>query len=430
MGPAQPDARRATCPRVPGAAMNRSLVLVAAAVVAYVGFGAQQQPYPSFRSSVNGMTVDVGEQERGIDSLENRYLALVQRYRQGDVHAIAEIQTWKDAEIRKAIDRLSRLTVRGRAMSAGEVAAGVKAAAVMMHTDAGIADIVKQGKPESLHLEVAHGLMLESAASPFGGSDNTLSGFSLRNWVLAVVQLLVHQMAYEPARSLLGAKGSGGAYRALLDGTDRDLVLAAGWLEESAAFYGERVLASDATTASVSTELGRTAFMTRSQQAGREKLRVREARQRAERLYRRVLQLAATCDEARLRLGRVLFDEGQSAEAARHLERVLAQSGEPRQRCLAALFLGALHEKAGKTDAAIGLYSEAVAADRRSQAARVALSAALDAEGQSTPARDAIGPLAARRSPDRSYTDPWSAYVLGQADSDRLSELRSLVVER
>jgi len=339
---------------------------------------------------------------------------------------------WKEGEIRVAIDALSRLIVRGRApratMAAGEIAAGVKAAAIMLHTDAGVVEVVKQGKPESLHLKTAHVLMLESASSPLGALDSSLEAFTPRNWVLAVVQRLVNDMEYETARSLLGDGGSRAAYRALIDGKDRDMVLTAGWLEESAAFYGEHVLTSDAEAANVATELEATAFMTRSQQAGRERLRVREARERADKLYRRVLQLDPACDEARLRLGRVLFDEGRSGEAAGHLDQVLARSHEPRQLCLAALFLGAVREKDGKIDAAAQLYSQAVAADPRSQAARVALSAALAATGQSAAAQDAIGPLAARRTADAGYRDPWAEYVLGQADSDRLAQLRKLVV--
>jgi len=466
--------------------MDRAFALFAAALVA-VGLGVRQPP-PSFRSSVNDMAVDVHAVARfgaaristrpGIgpgreyavqaatsvqpnrsastDSvtipvrqrtpqelretnappsewLETRYLALVERYRRGDSGAIADILTWKDAEIRAAIDTLSRLVVRGRAPRAtmpGEIAARVKAAAVMLHTDAGLAEILKLRKPESLHLKTAHVLMLESAASPFGALDSTLNDFNLRNWVLAVVELLVDQMEYEPARSLLGPAAPTAAYRALLDGADRDLVLTAGWLEESAAFFGEHVLISDAKTASVPTELEASAFMARSEEAGRQRLRVQEAREHAERLYRRVLQLDAGWDEARLRLGRVLFDEGRSAEAADHLERVLAQSSEPRQRCLAALFLGALREREGRIDAAVELYSKAVTADPRSQTARVALSAALALTAQSAPARDAIGPLASRRVADRGYTDPWSAYVLGKADKDRLSQLRNLVLEK
>jgi tetratricopeptide (TPR) repeat protein len=472
-------------------AMNRAFALCAAGLVAHLGFGARQAP-SSFRWSVNVMALDVHAVDRdsahpqpatavspavrrgredGAESgtsllatraatrdsvtvparqrtpqklrdlrvpppknewLENQYLALVERYRQGDSHAIADILTWKDAEIRAAIDALSRLIVRGRApgatTSAGEIAARVKAAAVMLHTDAGLSEILKLGKPESLHLKVAHALMLESAASPFGALDSSLDDFTLRNWVLAAVELLVDQMEYEPARSLLGPGGPREAYRALLDGTYRDLVLTAGWVEESAAFYGETVLTSDAKTASVPTEIEATVFMTRSQQAGRERVRVRQAREHAERLYRRVLQLDDACDEASLRLGRVLFDEGQAAEAAGHLDRVMAHSNEPRQRCLAALFLGALREKEGNIDAAVGLYSKAVAADPHSQTARVAFSAALAVTGRSAPARDAIGPLATRRVADKGYTDPWLAYVLGHADNDRLSQLRNLVV--
>jgi hypothetical protein len=239
--------------------MDRALALLAAALVA-VGLGVRQPP-PSFRSSVNNMAVDVhavagsgaartstrpgigpgracaiqaatsvepnrsastdsatipvrqrtpqGLRETnappsGKEWLDTRYLALVERYRRGDSGAIADILTWKDAEIRAATDALSRLVVRGRAMSAGEIAARVKAAAVMLHTDAGLTEILKLRKPESLHLRTAHVLMLESAASPFGALDSTLNDFNLRNWVLAVVELLVDQMEYEPARSLLG----------------------------------------------------------------------------------------------------------------------------------------------------------------------------------------------------------------------------------
>ncbi len=363
-------------------------------------------------------------------SLEQRYFALVQRYQQGDLQASAEILTWKESDVRKANEGLSRLVVRQHQMTAGEVAARFRAAAVMMHTDAGLAEL-DRGKTRSVHLETAYRMMRDSATSPFGASDSTLSAFTLRNWVLAVTDSLIERTVYDIGRSLLGFNRAGAPYAGLIEGTDRDMLLTAGVLEEASAFTEFRASASGAAaTPGASSEIESTAFMRRQQQVARERLSTGEARQRAERLYRRVLQLDAACHEARLRLGRVLFDEGRSAEAAGHLERVLADTDQSRQRHLAALFLGALREKEGQMEAAVRLYSRALDSEPRSQTARVALAAALDSTGQQAAARETIAPLAGRRAANRSYTDPWWAYALGQGDQDRLSRLRATVVAR
>jgi len=361
-------------------------------------------------------------------SLQQRYVALVDRYMRGDALAVAEIMGWPEGDVRKATDGLSRLVVRRNPVTADEVAARFKAAAIMLHTDAGLVEI-DVGKARSTHLVTASQLMRSSVDAPFGAIDGTLRAFTFRVWRLAVVQSLVGQMAYDTARSLLGFKAAGVPYPALAEGTDTETLLAAGILEEASALAEERVITlRPVPPRGVTSEVESTAFMQRQEQAARRQLSLRESRNRAEGLYRRVLQLDGGCHEARLRLGRVLFDEGQLSDAAGELERVLAETNAARVRYLAALFLGGVREKAGERDAAVGLYLQALAADPRSQTARVALAAALARTGELAAARETVLALADRRATDRNDADPWWSYALGRASGDPLSVLRTSVV--
>jgi tetratricopeptide (TPR) repeat protein len=346
----------------------------------------------------------------------------------GDTLAVAEIMGWPEGDVRKATDGLSRLVVRRNPVTADEVAARFKAAAIMLHTDAGLVEI-DVGKARSTHLVTASQLMRSSVDAPFGAIDGTLRAFTFRVWRLAVVQSLVGQMAYDTARSLLGFKAAGVPYPALAEGTDTETLLAAGILEEASALAEERVITlRPVPPRGVTSEVESTAFMQRQEQAARRQLSLRESRNRAEGLYRRVLQLDGGCHEARLRLGRVLFDEGQLSDAAGELERVLAETNAARVRYLAALFLGGVREKAGERDAAVGLYLQALAADPRSQTARVALAAALARTGELAAARETVLALADRRATDRNDADPWWSYALGRASGDPLSVLRTSVV--
>ncbi len=80
---------------------------------------------------------------------------------------------------------------------------------------------------------------------------------------------------------------------------------------------------------------------------------------RAEQLYRRAAAAETGAAEAHLRLGRILFLASRSDAALSEL-RLAAAGRDPRVHYLASMFEGAVHEAAGRLDAAVASYEEAV----------------------------------------------------------------------
>jgi hypothetical protein len=104
----------------------------------------------------------------------------------------------------------------------------------------------------------------------------------------------------------------------------------------------------------------------------------------AERTFRRALTLDAGLLEARLRLGRVLYLLDRADDARAEFERIRAEARDPRDdavRYLASLFLGQLHEKAGRSSAAAEAYRAAIAVNAAWPAARLALGRLLIVRG-------------------------------------------------
>jgi tetratricopeptide (TPR) repeat protein len=148
---------------------------------------------------------------------------------------------------------------------------------------------------------------------------------------------------------------------------------------------------------------------------------------------RRALELDPGLVEARLRLGRLLYQLEGPAEAQTELVRALRESrevGHVFAWYLGGLFLGELHEDAGRVDEAVAAYREAVAAIPAVLSARMALTHVLLAND-----RTDEGWAAARGSFDNSKanrladTDPWHLYSRGQAwqAASRLRAMREAV---
>ena len=375
-----------------------------------------------------------GPQEKAT-ALDAAYFTLVSRDRTGDFRASAETAGWSERDLRRVSERLRKLPIRPASNAPDEGSGRFRAAAIMLHTDAALDAVSDDGTAWMVDLDIAHRLMVgDGSDRPLGTYDTALDVFTPRNWLLAVTQSLTRLRGYDVARGLFAPKAGADPYRALLEGTDQEMLLAAGSLEEGAAFIEgqdrenvaivERYASSPATS-----PMG---MMARERQVAPEGVTVARARQRAEKLYRRAVEVAPALHEARLRLGRVLFERGASGDSAGELQRVLAESRNVRQRYLAALFLGAVHEREGRLDAAIGSYALALSAQPDSQSARVALASVMQRKGDAAAARDTIAPFAGRRTNQRQPEDPWWTYPLGQAEEGRvgLERLRAAVVRK
>jgi tetratricopeptide (TPR) repeat protein len=362
--------------------------------------------------------------------LERAYLALIEAYQKGDFAVAAELRSWKERDVRTANEALQQYRIRPQVTAPGEMLARFRAAAVMMHTDVGLA-AAGPDTVGSTQVDIAY-RMITPGTPLLQDFDARLDAFTFRNWLLAVTRCLVDRGAHDLARGLLGARGAKPAYRELLEGTDGELLLAAGLVEEGSAFFDERDLSSGAVATSgpgVFDSNETSAFARRNQQNARQALVIEEVRRRSEALFRRVLDLDAANQEARLRLGRVLFVRGALDESAGHLEQVLRESRDARQGYLAALFLGGLHEEAGRLDAAVAAYSRALNLCPRCQTARIALASALERGGDAKAARATVLPLAGVRARSTRELDPWWAYPFGQGAEGRagLARLRAAV---
>jgi tetratricopeptide (TPR) repeat protein len=158
-----------------------------------------------------------------------------------------------------------------------------------------------------------------------------------------------------------------------------------------------------------------------------------EVQLRAVPTLRRALALDPSLVEARLRLGRLLYQLDGGREAQAELERALSEAREAGHvfaRYLAGLFLGELHEEARRPADATAAYREATATLPSGLSARMALSHALLVSGHAeegwSVARGAFDNSDTNRLAD---TDPWHLYRRGQAwqAASRLRAMREAV---
>ena len=132
----------------------------------------------------------------------------------------------------------------------------------------------------------------------------------------------------------------------------------------------------------------------------------------AEAKYRRAIALAPELGEARLRLGRVLYDQGRHDDALSALEPMLTAPHDTWIRYLGHLFAGAACERLGRAADAAAHYRTSMEIRPEAQTGAVALSFLLRQQGESGTAREALSPLmSAVKEPGQ---DPWWDYYYGQ----------------
>ena len=190
-----------------------------------------------------------------------------------------------------------------------------------------------------------------------------------------------------------------------------DLLLLLGSIDETRAALAPGG-SDDAAPGTIAAELSRLEVEGREARARR-----REAREEGGRLKeaRSALRSALGADpslsEARLRLGRVAWRLGDTAEARSQLETVLAGTPEAATAFLAHLFLGRLDEDAGRLDEAAQAYEKALEMDPRCQSARLALSHVRFRQGDARAARAeveaALAAAGRRLRPDAFWLYPW-----------------------
>lgn len=157
--------------------------------------------------------------------------------------------------------------------------------------------------------------------------------------------------------------------------------------------------------------------------------------ERAERYFRRALELDPGLDVARLHVGRVLGLRGRHDQAAGELRRALSSLTDARQRYYAELFLGAEEQALGRTSEAKGALDRANILFPNAQAPYLALGQLAWQSADRAGAQVAFERLAALPRSLVEREDPWWSYpvsaVLDTATLiDRMTQLVAQQVRR
>lgn len=338
--------------------------------------------------------------------LSPAYEAVVLRYQSGNRdEAVSGMAGWPEGRLRSEMTALGAL--REKARKALDPSALILwhqvpvKAALMLHTDCALRArrvAVSPGLHEGIAAEIARMLRDDGAHRAFA-----------QRWYEAMAGLAVSENRW--------GDGLEWAELGLRDFPDSPeaLLLLASIAETSAALEALDISGADSANPG-----------TRAARAARARARgVHERLERAHRALRSSVAADPSLVEARLRLGRVAWRLGAAAEARSVLEEVLARDHSPREAFLAHLFLGRVHEDAGRLDEAVRSYAAALALESNAQSARLALSHVRLRSGDAARARAeaerALRPAGARLRPDPFWLYPWGPSV---GVEERLESLR------
>lgn len=338
------------------------------------------------------------------------YLAMVERYAAGDrAEAVAALGRLSERELEAEVRGL-----RDRALAAERHAAGPETlaverlplqAAIMLHTDR---EEVEQERVLLLDESGAKcgsgvhaGLAAEIAPLLMGRAEGR--DFA-RRWYLAMT---------------LRAHG-----RYCFDDAWRWAQKGLKWFPKDA----ELLLASGTTDETVGSLPGwsrsRLEVVTywRRDEARNAALKQRRHLEYARQSFEKALTADPDLAEARLRLGRVEWRLEHADAARTALDETLARTSQPLVRYLGHLYLGQLHEEAGRLEEAEREYRAALDVDPQAQAAAVALSYVLQLAGDPAASREVLARAVAQGGRRRRADAYWD-YPLGRsAEAETLLE--------
>ena len=340
------------------------------------------------------------------DVLSPAYEAVVRQYVSGQREAaVADMYGWPDQRLRDEMVALSGFWRKARACH--PCAASLAwpripvRAALMLHSDCA-ERARREGQRSQLH---------ESVAVTIAGllKDDPAQRTFARRWYEGMAGLAQLENRWDEALAW--------AERGLAEFPDSSqMLLVLGSIEET---VGAQATFLETDEALVDPNVRRTRANL---------LYAREVRthlEKAERVLRSAVAADPSLLEARLRLGRVCWRLGETAEARSTLQEVLDRKPDRGTALLAHLFLGRLDEDEGRLDEAARAYETALALDVGAQSARIALSHVHLRRGDAASARaqvdKVVGFSGFRLRPDPFWLYPWGPSV---GVAERLETLR------
>ena len=368
------------------------------------------------------LLLTVGAQNPAATPLLSIYHGTAAEYRTGDrERPLREIRRWGPREIQECIralrdeaDRREKLVLQ-----TGEVVVELPVeidfrtveAAALMHLEAGLLEL------QSLHGERAESQF--SAATSLVEWAHELKAERLRERLRLLEKLRRTQDPFgEPDDALSDEIDRALSIELKIDLRGFYVALAAATL----AFGFPEVALPFAEKAKTAAPLDGEALLVSAcvkeslalaEEVGTREGKARRLREEAEALLRETLAADPARTEARLRLGRVLLEEGRPHEAEPLLQQAAEQARDRQQRYLALLFLGRASEQHENPETAATFYRLALEAWPDSQAARLALARCLEASaGPSAAHALVMASLLDSRKPMRE-PDPWWSYPSG-----------------
>ena len=315
------------------------------------------------------------------------YHKVVRAYRQGQYDSACRDAAGLDQRlIEQAIGAITRAAEKGRlpdTWSLDDVRG-----AVVLHSELAVRAAVRSGPERTLHVALARRLAETlTDISPSPARVPATAREFLRQWHLFLARQAQGILALDEAAADLDVLTQ-------RFGADAEVLLTAGTLAET--------LAWPALAESLDRPLA-----TPRQKRSRMLLLAD-----AEQSFRRAAQLDPRADEARLRLGRVLIEQGRYADALASLEATQAHARDVWVQYLGRLFSGAACERLDRWDEAEAHYLAARQLQPGAQSGMIALGFARQRLGRFQGAADALRPLV--RQDGRGMEDPWWEYYFGQ----------------
>jgi hypothetical protein len=332
------------------------------------------------------------------------YAAVLDTYADDPSEAIRAFTTWTRADVQRGIRQLPHTSVGSILRTGGDRGQRLFKRMALLHTETALAHYSRNDRDSmNAHLEWSRRVVRHEL--PWPTLDHlrvpAIGPAFKTEWALTIAGFFHTRLAFAEARRFLDEE-------LRVDSENGRLLLARGMTEEIAASERARPLTAP------TLRPGRPSGSLAPRPADQMTRTRRAALDTAAAFYRRAIAADPSLHEARLRLGRVLFDRGDVVDAQLELERTQAQELGDDHHYLVSLFLAAVCQRNGRMDEAAQHFRLAAAFFPSAQAPYLGLSQ-LQALSDPTAAGDILRQMFGRGAVPTTpvIPDPWWLYDAG-----------------